>query len=107
MAPGSTFTVTGGTIASTADAAVHVALTTYTQAAASGVPTATIHAIASAAGGADKVYVTFSEVPAFFADADITAVNQVSGAAAATIDTCAAETPTIWACNVADNALAW
>jgi putative cell wall-binding protein len=106
MAPGSTFTVTGGTIASTADAAVHVALTTYTQAAASGVPTATIHAIASAAGGADKVYVTFSEVPAFFADADITAVNQVSGAAAAVIDTCAAETPTIWACNVATNALA-
>ena len=106
MAPGSTFTVVGNSISGFADANVKVTTASYTQAANTTAPTATIHANAAAAGTTDKVWVTFSMVPTGFADADITAVNQVSGAAAAVIDGCAAFTTTVWACNVTTNALA-
>jgi putative cell wall-binding protein len=106
MAPGSTFTVVGNTIAGYADADVKVTTNSYTQAANGTAPTATIHAIAAAAGTTDKVWVTFSMAPTGFTNADITATNQVSGAAAAVIDGCATFTTTIYACNVATNALA-
>lgn len=106
MAPGSTFTVVGNSISGFADANVKVTTASYTQAANTIAPTATIHANAAAAGTTDKVWVTFSMVPTLFADADITAVNQVSGAAAAVIDGCAAFTTTVWACDVTTNALA-
>jgi putative cell wall-binding protein len=104
MKPGSTFTVTGGTIASYADANVHVAMATYTQVANTTVPTATITAYASGAAN-DKVWVTFSTPPAGFADADIVSTSQVTGGAAAVIDTCNTVTTTIYACNVATNPL--
>jgi putative cell wall-binding protein len=107
MAPGSTFTVTGGTIASYADAQVHVAFTTYVQVADATVPTATITAFAAAVDQADKVWVTFSGVPktGSFIDADIVSVSQVTGGTASVIDDCAVVAGTTWACDTATAAL--
>jgi putative cell wall-binding protein len=111
MAPGSTFTVTGGTIASYADAAVHVSYATYVQVADATVPTATIVAYAAAVDQADKVWVTFSSAPhataapSTFVDADIVSVSQVTGGTASVIDTCNAVTTTVWACDTATAAL--